>query len=236
MPTRRRVAIVVDTSASMRRGDLWQQAIAAVDQVDGRAAGRSIKSPCLACDDTLRPLVSFEEMAQSRAGANVGRRQQPTCKTCSRPGPARIWARPDGRRRNRQQRGRSAAISSNVWPAASCSSATCRKAAGSTCWPIIRGPRMCARAEAGEAIAENERRPALVADTDRPTNPPTPRETARARVERRRLGRRSVPARLARRGRQADRRRRCPRTCRPAKAASSACRGPPMQPPQAACS
>ena len=33
MPTQRRVAIVVDTSASMRRGDLWQQAIATVDEV-----------------------------------------------------------------------------------------------------------------------------------------------------------------------------------------------------------
>jgi len=58
-----RTAIVIDTSASMRRGDLWQQAVAMVEKtIDQR---RPLDEVALyACDDTLRPLVTFEAMAQ----------------------------------------------------------------------------------------------------------------------------------------------------------------------------
>ena len=60
---RQRVAIVVDTSASMRRGDLWQKAIAIVDEV--MAERQPFDQLALfACDDALRPLVSFEDMSQ----------------------------------------------------------------------------------------------------------------------------------------------------------------------------
>lgn len=58
-----RVAIVVDTSASMRRGDLWQQAVAAVDKVVA-ACGPLDQLGLYACDTALRPLAGFEELAQ----------------------------------------------------------------------------------------------------------------------------------------------------------------------------
>ncbi|MEX2317880.1 MAG: BatA domain-containing protein [Pirellulales bacterium] len=60
---RQRVAIIVDTSASMRRGDLWRQATAIVDSV--MAERQPYDQVALyACDDALRPLVSFEDMAK----------------------------------------------------------------------------------------------------------------------------------------------------------------------------
>jgi hypothetical protein len=60
---RQRVAIVVDTSASMRRGDLWQQAIAIVDEVVAERQPFD-QIALFACDDALRPLVTFEDMSQ----------------------------------------------------------------------------------------------------------------------------------------------------------------------------
>ncbi len=60
---RSRVAVIVDTSASMRRGDLWQQAIARVDEV--MAEGRPFDQVAVfTCDATLRPLIGFEDMSQ----------------------------------------------------------------------------------------------------------------------------------------------------------------------------
>jgi hypothetical protein len=60
---RNRVAIVVDTSASMRRGDLWRQAVARVDAV--MAEGRPFDQVAVyTCDAALRPLVGFEDMSQ----------------------------------------------------------------------------------------------------------------------------------------------------------------------------
>jgi hypothetical protein len=58
----RRVAIVVDTSASMRRGDLWQQATAIVDKVVSECRPYD-QIALFACDDTLRPLASFEDLS-----------------------------------------------------------------------------------------------------------------------------------------------------------------------------
>jgi hypothetical protein len=59
----RRVAIVVDTSASMRRGDLWQQATAMVDKVVSECRPHD-QIALFACDDVLRPLASFEDLSQ----------------------------------------------------------------------------------------------------------------------------------------------------------------------------
>jgi hypothetical protein len=59
----RRVAIVVDTSASMRRGDLWQQATAMVDKVVGECRPQD-QIALFVCDDALRPLASFEDLAR----------------------------------------------------------------------------------------------------------------------------------------------------------------------------
>jgi hypothetical protein len=60
---RSRVAIIVDTSASMRRGDLWRQAIARVDEV--LAEARPFDQVALfTCDAALRPLIGFEDMSQ----------------------------------------------------------------------------------------------------------------------------------------------------------------------------
>ncbi len=59
----RRVAIVVDTSASMRRGDLWQQATTMVDKVVGECRPQD-QIALFACDDALRPLASFEDLSR----------------------------------------------------------------------------------------------------------------------------------------------------------------------------
>jgi hypothetical protein len=66
-----RVAIVIDTSASMRRGDLWTQAIAAVDAA--LAATRPVDQiGVYACDESLRPVVGFDELAQIPAPQRRG--------------------------------------------------------------------------------------------------------------------------------------------------------------------
>ena len=62
-----RVAIIIDTSASMRRGDLWKQATASVDRAMTELHPAD-EVAILACDDTLRPLVSFEEMSKVAPG------------------------------------------------------------------------------------------------------------------------------------------------------------------------
>jgi Aerotolerance regulator N-terminal/von Willebrand factor type A domain len=60
---RSRVAIVVDTSASMRRGDLWRQAAAQVDDVmEGLRPYDEVA--LFTCDAALRPLIGFEDMSQ----------------------------------------------------------------------------------------------------------------------------------------------------------------------------
>ena len=62
-----RTAIVVDASASMRRGDLWRQAVALVDQTIAKS--RPLDQLALyLCDDALRPLIQFEDMAQIHPG------------------------------------------------------------------------------------------------------------------------------------------------------------------------
>jgi hypothetical protein len=58
-----RVAIVVDTSASMRRGDLWQQATAAVDAAVAACRPQD-QVAVFASDETLRPIAGFEDLAQ----------------------------------------------------------------------------------------------------------------------------------------------------------------------------
>ena len=68
----RRVAIVVDTSASMRRGDLWQQAVRAVDEAIAACRPQD-QVGVFACDETLRPIASFEDLAQVRRRSGGGR-------------------------------------------------------------------------------------------------------------------------------------------------------------------
>ncbi|HJS08034.1 MAG TPA: BatA domain-containing protein [Pirellulales bacterium] len=56
----RRIAILVDTSASMRRGDLWTQSVRKVHQVlDGLSPTDEVS--LFAFDQRVRPLVSFDE-------------------------------------------------------------------------------------------------------------------------------------------------------------------------------
>lgn len=59
----RRLAVLVDTSASMKRGDLWKQANREVDEVLGEVRPDD-QLAVYTCDDTLRRIVGFEEMAQ----------------------------------------------------------------------------------------------------------------------------------------------------------------------------
>lgn len=59
----RRIAVIVDTSASMRRGDLWQQAVQTVDQTLAECQPQD-QVAVFACDETLRPIAGFEDLAQ----------------------------------------------------------------------------------------------------------------------------------------------------------------------------
>lgn len=62
-PSGRRVALLIDTSASMTRGDLWRQAIAQAEKtLDGLEATDDVA--LFAFDDRLRPLVPFDAAAK----------------------------------------------------------------------------------------------------------------------------------------------------------------------------
>lgn len=58
-----RIAVLVDTSASMRRGRLWQQAVAAVDKVVARCRPQD-QLAVFAVDDALRPVATFDYLSQ----------------------------------------------------------------------------------------------------------------------------------------------------------------------------
>ncbi len=59
----RRILVVVDTSASMRRGDLWRQAVEAVDEALAECRPQD-QVAVFACDETLRPIAGYEDLAQ----------------------------------------------------------------------------------------------------------------------------------------------------------------------------
>src|SRR5688500_15911818 len=61
----RRVAVLVDTSASMRRGDLWRQAARRVDEVLGRASAAGDEVALFLFDRQVRPAFTFEEWNES---------------------------------------------------------------------------------------------------------------------------------------------------------------------------
>ncbi len=67
----RNVAILIDTSASMRRADLWSKAM-----TQAEAALKEIKSGdrlgIFVYDKSMRPLLSFRESSQLEAGERVG--------------------------------------------------------------------------------------------------------------------------------------------------------------------
>jgi hypothetical protein len=63
----RRVAIVVDTSASMQRGELWSEAVELVEQALGQCRPQDVVG-VFACDETLRPIAGFEDLAQVDPG------------------------------------------------------------------------------------------------------------------------------------------------------------------------
>src|SRR5207248_4345955 len=59
---RSRVALLVDTSASLRRGDLWRRALAAAADVVARAR-LDDQVAVFAFDATTRPVLAFSESA-----------------------------------------------------------------------------------------------------------------------------------------------------------------------------
>jgi hypothetical protein len=61
--SQQRVAILVDTSASMRREDLWKQAIERVDAAIAACRPQD-QVGVYACDETLRPIASIEDLSQ----------------------------------------------------------------------------------------------------------------------------------------------------------------------------
>ncbi|MEX2186565.1 MAG: BatA domain-containing protein, partial [Pirellulales bacterium] len=71
-PPGRRVALLVDTSASMKRGDLWRQALAQADNVlDGLEAADDVA--LFAFDDRLRPIVPFDSGAKTESQIAIKR-------------------------------------------------------------------------------------------------------------------------------------------------------------------
>jgi hypothetical protein len=66
-PQAHRVVILVDTSASMRRGNLWQQAVTAVGEAVARCEPRD-EVAVFAFDEALRPIVSHQDLAQLAPG------------------------------------------------------------------------------------------------------------------------------------------------------------------------
>jgi hypothetical protein len=67
----RRTAIVVDTSASMRRGNLWQQALSHIDEAIADS-GPFDQLAVFTCDVRLGPVVGFEQMSQIEASQRRG--------------------------------------------------------------------------------------------------------------------------------------------------------------------
>lgn len=61
-PPGRRVALLVDTSASMKRGDLWRQAMANAEKAIGELEATDDVA-LFAFDDRLRPIVPFDRRA-----------------------------------------------------------------------------------------------------------------------------------------------------------------------------
>lgn len=59
---RRRVAILIDVSASMRRSDIWTRAVKRADEVLSRCRAND-QVALFAFDDSSRPLLGFEESA-----------------------------------------------------------------------------------------------------------------------------------------------------------------------------
>ncbi len=76
----RRVAILVDVSASMRQSGLWNDAIAKVDAVL-RTTTPADAVALLAFDQSVRPLVSFEEWARLGAPDRVALTQKRLAET-----------------------------------------------------------------------------------------------------------------------------------------------------------
>ena len=68
---RRRIALLIDTSASMRRGDLWSRALTLAGEViaDCRPTDQLA---VFSFDTTTRPLLSFHESADTRPGPAAG--------------------------------------------------------------------------------------------------------------------------------------------------------------------
>ncbi len=66
----RRVAVVVDASASMRRGDLWQQAVRQVEQVVAECRPQD-EVAVFACDEVLKPIAGFDDLARVESGTRA---------------------------------------------------------------------------------------------------------------------------------------------------------------------
>jgi hypothetical protein len=59
----RRIVLLVDTSASMRRGDLWRQALARAETI-GKAAAVGDRVAVFTFDNAARPLITFTEWVE----------------------------------------------------------------------------------------------------------------------------------------------------------------------------
>ena len=62
--TRLRVVVLLDTSASMRRGDLWERARRLADEAIGETRPGD-RLAVLAFDDATRPLLGFDESGET---------------------------------------------------------------------------------------------------------------------------------------------------------------------------
>jgi hypothetical protein len=71
-PPGRRVALLIDTSASMKRGDLWQQAMAKAEKAIGELEAADDVA-LYAFDDQFRPIVPFARDAAAKGDVAVER-------------------------------------------------------------------------------------------------------------------------------------------------------------------
>ena len=90
---RRRIAVLIDTSASMRRGDLWPRAQALASKViaDCRPADQLA---VFSFDATDPAAARLPRIGDARSGAAPGRRQGDCSITWRRPGAGPTWVRP----------------------------------------------------------------------------------------------------------------------------------------------
>ena len=133
--------LLIDTSASMRRGDLWPRAQALASQVldDCRPTDQLA---VFAFDATSRPLLGFHESATARSGTAPGHRQGSARSPGADLGRDQPGSGPGRHRGRDRRRGRCQRENRPHAAPRRLDQRPCRRGAGSTRWVILNGRRM----------------------------------------------------------------------------------------------